>query len=164
MSHPRFQRARAFRRVPLTSGDITLNATALTAVSGSLDMSLEAQVGDQIEYGISGLLENIGQSVGLDVYTFVSSAKVTPFGAGLSASLASTQGVPGWFGTTDATLQTLTGSVIGPALVAGDITAAGQVVLTLWYAKATATARKVYANANVPLTVWAKNLGPPDPE
>lgn len=161
MAYPRHQLSRQFKKKTLTSGDITLNQTAVTNVSTALDITLDAQVGDEIEYNISGLLSNINQTVCFDVYSVVSSATVNPFGAGLSASLASTQGVQGWFQGNDGLYARLNGGAIH-TVIAGDLDTNGRITLRLQYAKVSATARTLYANTNNPLTVWAKNLGPSD--
>lgn len=160
MAYPRFQRARQFKKVVYTGGNITLNATALTELA-ALDMVLTAQVGDQIKYGISGRLDSAAVATGFDVYTIVSSARVNPFGPGLSASLGSTQGVPGWYGPTGVP-SLLTGEILGPPLAVGDL-ASGEVRMRLVVAQTAATARNLHATANVPLIVWAQNLGPADP-
>lgn len=143
-----------YDEVILTSGSLTLNQTAVTTVSASLDMTLTAITGDIVEYGISGLLSNAAQFVGFDVYTMVAGSPVNPFGPGLSASLGSTQGVSGWFAGNNADYHDVTGPVTR-ILVSGDISG-GTVTLRLRYAKTTATARTLEASANSPLKVWAK--------
>lgn len=140
-----------------TAGSLTLDQTAITDV-GVSDIALNAVAGDTIEYGIMGVVGSAATAkVGFDVYTIVAATPVNPFGAGLSASLASTQGVPGWFVTDTLNAEI---NVRGSAMytvVSGDISG-GTVTLRLRYAKANATARTFFATANVPLQVWAKNL------
>lgn len=142
-----------------TAGSLTLDQTAITDV-GVSDIVLNAVAGDTIEYGIMGVVGAAATAkVGFDVYTIVSATPVNPFGSGLSASLASTQGVMGWFVTDTLNAEiTINGSFMY-TVVSGDISN-GTVTLRLRYAKANATARTLFATANVPLQVWARNLGP----
>lgn len=164
MATPRTTPSRAYKRVAYTGGNFSLTATAITAVHATaLDIVLAAQVGDQIEYGISALYGNEAQFAGFDVYTVIAGAPVNSLGPGLSASLAAATGVSGWYMTAPASFDRLSGSVVGPALVAGDIDAKGEVTLRLYYAKSNATPQTLRANTLQPLHVFAKNIGPADP-
>lgn len=161
MSYPRFQLARSFKRAQRTSGNITLNQTAATDVDAGLDLILAAQVGDLIEYGISGRTDATASDVGFDVYTWVAGAPVSSFGPGLTTGLAAAAGVPHWYAPASA-FRSIEGPMLGPPLIAGDLSG-GLVTLRLRYAKSAATAKTLNADAATPLTVWAKNLGPADP-
>jgi hypothetical protein len=154
-----------YAEVLLTSGSLTLNATAVTAVSTSLDLTISAAAGDLVEYNISGLLDATRLDVVFDVYTLPSGSPVNPFAVGISASGASTQGVPGWeqtvaestsTGTTGASARLMGG--ISRILTSDDVSG-GSTVLRLYYAKPNTTARTLFAIANIPLKVWAKNYG-----
>lgn len=146
-----------YQRVDVTSGNIALNATAITGISAT-DITLTAASGDLIEYGVSARIESEAQHVGFDVYTVVSSTLTNPFGPGLSATLSGAGGVPGWW-TPAGIAQSLTLSgTITRTLVSGDISG-GNVTLRLCYAKVNTSARTVNATSGVPLIVWAKNLG-----
>lgn len=161
MSYGRHRASRAHKKVIYTGGNITLNVTAITALHASaLDIVLQAQVGDDIEYGFSGILDGSSAAdAAFDVYSIVSAARVNPWGAGLSASLASTKGVPHWYAQT--TNAVIGGSII-KTLVSGDLSS-GQLTVRPYFAKTSATTRTLSAGANQPLTVWAKNLGPAEP-
>lgn len=147
-----------YAEVTRVAGDITLNSTSITAVQTSLDLTLTAATGDLIEYGISGISGSEAQVVNFDVYTMVSGSSVNPFGAGLSASGGSTQGVTGWLWDNVSQNIQLTGSITR-TLVSGDIDS-GTVIMRLFYVKSSVTARTLFAQTNLPLKVWAKNLGP----
>ena len=143
--------------VTRTAGDLTLNQTAITPVSTSLDLTIAAAAGDLIEFGISGIMAAGALPVCFDVYTMPSGSTVNPFGAGLSASIATLQGVPGWEFSSENIVGRLTGGVCR-TLVSGDVSG-GSTVLRLLYAKSNATARTLFAQTNIPLKVWAKNYG-----
>lgn len=172
MSYPRFQLARAHKKIVRATGsNLSLNATAVTELAaatngpgtGGFDIVLgNAQVGDEIVFGINGCYNNdSAQSIGLDVYTMVSGAQVNPFGAGLSASLGSTLGVIGWYAEAATRMIPIVGEY-KRTLVSGDISGS-TVTLRLYYAKATSTARTIFSTANAPLQMWAQNIGPVDP-
>lgn len=151
-----------YAEVSLTSGSISLNSTSVTLVSSSLNMSLVADVGDVIGYGLSGLYGNENLSVAMDAYTVVSSSPVNPFGAGLSASLGSTLGNVSWFVAQAGTNPGWTfhvGGEITRVLTSGDISS-GTVTLGLYYAKSNTSVRTLNATSSIPLKVWAKNYGP----
>lgn len=158
----RYVMARNFKKKKLSSGNITLNQTAVTNVSIDLDIKLRANVGDVIEYGLSGSVTSANTTVGFDVYTVVSSTTVNPFGAGLSAALASTAGVPGWI-VGSSTISPISGSILRELLI-DDIESSGIVTLRLRYAQGSTDSRILRATADAPLTVWARNLGPADDE
>lgn len=148
-----------YKTATRTSGSISLTATAITNVDTGLDLTLaNVQAGDVVEYGWNALFEDNTQAVGFDVYTVVGGSPVNPFGAGLSASLASTVGVPAWFVGGQAINKT-NGIPQQRTLVSGDISA-GSVTLRLRYAKSSATARSLNATANIPLSVWARAFRP----
>lgn len=136
-----------------TAGDLSLTSTAIADIDTGLDLVLPAVAGDVIEYGISGLLDVAAQEVAFEVFTVVAGAPVNSFGPGLASPKL---GVSGWYAGTDGAYHDVTGST-SRTLVAGDISA-GTVTMRLRYVKASATARTLYANANIPLKVWAKNL------
>lgn len=138
-----------------TSGNVTLNTVGPTNVDTGLDLVLDAAIGDLVEYSISGLVTNVAQYVGFDVYTIVGGSPVNAFGPGLSASLA---GVQAWYCRAVAEDVNVRGSA-HRVLVSGDISA-GTVTLRLRYGKLNTTARALYATANNPFTVTAKVWSP----
>lgn len=163
MAQPRFRLARAFKKVRYTGGDITLNVASVTDLHASaFDLTLDARVGDVIEYAISARISAVAQAVAFDVYTIVAAARVNPFGAGLSASLAAGLGVPGWYVTNTSLILPITGPVTY-TIQSGDLDADGRVTMRPAYSKTSVTARTLFANANSPADVVAKNLGPVEP-
>jgi hypothetical protein len=141
-----------------TAGNVNINTTALTAVSTGLDVTLSAAAGDLIEYGINGVVDNGSGTFCLEVYTMPSGSPVNPFGAGLVSGLTDNkQGIPGWETLATGANVNLTGSATR-VLAGGDV-ASGATTLRLYYAKINATARLLYANADIPFKVWAKNYG-----
>lgn len=147
-----------YAEVTRTAGDLTLNATAVTAVHTSLDLTIAAASGDLVSYGASGLISAVASApTAFDVYTMPSGSSVNPFGAGLSASLASTQGIQAWGTGTISQVCHLNGEVTR-VLTSGDV-AGGVTTLRLFYAKTNTTSRTLVAQTNTPLKVWAKNHG-----
>jgi hypothetical protein len=166
MAYPRFRKARAHKFIKRATGsDLSLATTAITDLGAAtngpgaagFDIALPAQVGDILEWGFNGLLESAAVVTSFDIYTIVSSSRVNPFGAGLSASLGSTVGVLGWYAVSGRA-NNLVGSAMY-TVQAGDISA-GIVTLRPHYAATSSTARTLYCNASDPLMMWAKNLGP----
>lgn len=145
-----------YDEVTVSGGDITMNQTAITGLTG-FDMTLTAATGDRVLYGISARLESVAVIEGFDVYTMLAGSRVNPFGSGLSASLGSTAGVGGWL--TPGTAQLLLTGEVPRTLVSGDISS-GTVILRLHYAGSAVTARKIFASSNQPAKVWATVLTP----
>lgn len=168
MSYPRFRRSRAHKMASRATGTaISLNSNAIAELAaatngpgtGAFDLTLEAQVGDTLEWAFNGIAVGVaGTPTAFDVYTMVSGSRVNPFGAGLSAANASTLGVAGWFVENVARNYPIAGSVLY-VVQAGDI-ASGQVTCRPHYVQTTATAQTLHSEANVPLRMWLKNLGP----
>lgn len=161
MAQPRFQRARAFKFLHYTTGNINLTVnTNWTNVNTGLDMAIEAQVGDVLEYSINGLVDTGAGSAGLDVATIVSAAPVNSFAnAGAVTTAPPPYGVQGW-----PILASTSHEVSGSAfytVVSGDISS-GTVTVRLRYQAA--GSKTLYASTNNPLQVAVKNLGPVDPE
>lgn len=157
MAYPRFQRSRDFKRRQRTAGNVTVTAGAAD-FDTSLDIVLVAQVGDVIEYGVNGRGTMVSGSDGtFDVATIVSSAPVNYFGTGMVAG----QGVQSWYIPNSAGNFPLSGSMLY-TIVSGDLSA-GTVTLRFRRFGGGAGASVVLANATTPFTVWAKNLGPQDP-
>lgn len=155
MPYPHYLRARSHKRVVRTSGDIPfvgLYTDGFIAVDPGLDITLDALVGDVIEYGISGFVGSEGVDLMLDVGTYVSEAVVTRTG--------STYGAMGWYSVGNV-FRGLTGSV-WHTLSAGDIFA-NTVTLRLLGGTGTAMARTIRASTDEPFTVFARNIGPADP-
>lgn len=153
---------KAYAQAIRTAGNLTLNQTAVTAASTSLDLTIAAASGDLIEYGISALLSTESTVVCFDVYTMPSGSPANPFGVGLANGLSDNkQGIPGW------EIQPPSGAILDyprisgsytKVLVSGDV-ASGSTVLRLYYAKVNTTARTLFASADIALKVWAKNYG-----
>lgn len=166
MSYPRFQRSRSLKLIKRATGtDLSLNATAITELAaatngpgtGGFDLALEAQTGDVLEWGFNAQWGNQNVVTALDVYTMVSGTRTNPFGAGLSASVASTAGVMGWQAA-QAAFAPLVGSALY-VVQAGDVSS-GVVTCRPYFAQASATAKTLFSSANFPLQMWFRNLGP----
>lgn len=134
--------------VEVTSGNITLDATAITGLA-AFDLTLTAAAGDILVVEPNCKLNTVAQSVAFDVYTMVSGSRVNPVGVGLSASLASTLGVAAWVISSGDTSGPMLQGAYRYTLQAGDIDA-GAVTVRLHYAKSTTTARTMFADANTP--------------
>lgn len=167
MSRGRFAQARAFKRIRRASGtDMSLTATTWSEIAaatngpgtGGFDFVLAAEAGDLCEVGINGLLSNSASDCYLDIATIVGGAVVTYF----SELTGTHAGLPGWQ-VLGGAYNYLSGAVLGPALVAGDLVGGASVTLRPMYRLASATAKTLYSAAANPLTLWAKNLGPADP-
>ncbi len=161
MAYPRYQRARDFKRARRTAGNVTIS-TSLANVDTALDISLAAQVGDYIEYGVLAHITLInGSDAAFDVATIVSGSVVNYFGG---STLAVGNG-PWYFGPPSGAGTSIplmmSGSMLYP-LVAADISA-GTVTLRLRCIGGGSGAVSLKASSTEPLTVWAKNLGPADP-
>lgn len=145
--------------VVVTSGDISLAATAVTDIT-AFDLTLQGAVaGDVVNVYPSWRMEAVAQFVGFDIYTMVSGTPTNPFGGGLSASLGSTNGITGWFCSAQANSLPVTGQATR-TLVSGDIVS-GAVTIRLRYAKTTSTARKLLASTNDVARLSAELWRPP---
>lgn len=171
MAHPRYRLSRAHRKIERTTGNITLNGAATTVWeevaaesggpgTGLFDITLEAQVGDDIEVGMSSLLGTEAVTIYLDVAFIVSAAAVGYVG-GTGASGDS--GIQSWRGD-GGLFQKLSGGDI-KTVTSPLITTTGHIVLRPMFRVGTsATARTLYATTVNPFRWWVKNLGPADPE
>lgn len=159
MAYPRFQRARDFKFANHTSGHIILNSVSWANVDTLLDMVLVAQSGDVIEYGISSGFSNENTNACLDVATVVSGSVVNTFSKQGPESPTS-EGIQAWRGI-NSQYDIIGGSVMYQ-LQAGDISS-GTVTLRLRYKTLAATNKTIYGADDSRLCVWAKNLGPRDP-
>lgn len=148
---------KSYAEVVRTAGDLTLSSTTVAAVNTGLDLTISAASGDLIEYGISGLMAGSSGAICFDVYTMPSGSTVNPFGVGLNTGTG-LQGVPGWETVGDSQVARINGGMTR-RLVSGDV-ASGSTVLRLFYYRAGAAARTLYAGTTIPLKVWAKNYGP----
>lgn len=143
-----------------TAGDVSLNTASITEVNSGLRLTLPAAVGDVLEFGIDAQLDSTAQFVGFDVYTMPGGTRTNPFGPGLSANLSTLVGVVGWEASNAAAARMISGSVTR-TVVSGDLDAGSPntVTASLHFAKVNATARALFAQTNIPLKVWMKNLG-----
>lgn len=143
----------------VTSGDITLNSTAIADLSATQLTLSGAVSGDVVYFGLSAYVSAAAQFKGFDVYTYPSGSRTNAFGVGVSASLASTQGQPGWLLRNVSEEIELAG-VVRKVLVSGDISG-GTVVVGMAYAGTSSTSRTLRANANTSLNVFAQLWRPP---
>ena len=161
MGYPAFQRARAHKFARRTAGDVTVASNAYAAIDTTLDITLEAQAGDTLEFSVSSLWDAGATNPttlwsALDVATIVSSAVVNYCSGAGSTGL----GILGWF-VSPGSLVPSTG-VHQYTVVAGDI-ADGRVTVRLLAKNSLVENRVARAAATQPLQFTAKNLGPQDP-
>jgi hypothetical protein len=145
-----------FGRAVRTAGNLTLNSTSWANVDTGLDIALTASVGDFIECGLSAFLAGESVNTGFDVATIVSASPVNYLGA---SGGGSDYGAQAWLAPDSGHPTAVGGSIIGPALVSGDISG-GTVTLRLRYRTGAASNRTLSATSTQPLHWWAKNIGP----
>lgn len=163
MPYPRFMRARSFKYATRSSGDVVITTSTWANIDTGLDLTLNVQVGDVIEVGLSGrwLYNSSNAFAALDAATLVAGAPVN-YVAG-SAETNVGEGAMAWFGeNAGGTISSPVGGSVMYAVQAGDI-ASGKVTLRLRGRLLTGTTRTLLANTTEKLHWWAKNLGPVDP-
>lgn len=138
-----------------STGDITLNTTGWQNVDTALDLTLVgAQVGDEIEYLPSFLVQAPNNALAFDACTLVGGTPVNYFG---TAGGAPDNGLLAWYAVGNVAV-----SVGGSGLYtvqAGDISG-GNVTVRLRVRPANTTSRAISASAATPLRVAAKLLRP----
>lgn len=172
MAYPRFQRARAHRFIRRGTGtNMALANNAGTYVdfggvtngpgAAGFDMTIEAQIGDVLEYTPNFLAGNEAVITTWDIATIVSAAVVNWFSSGTSTHPTS-NGLIGWYASGSGQYFNIT----GPAwytVQAGDIDANGRVTVRP-YVLSTGV-RTIYTDGSSGfLLLSVKNLGPADPE
>lgn len=164
MSNPRFQLSRGHKIVRRSSGNITINGTTWANLDTGLDITLAAQIGDDIQVGINGRWENGGTGTNalLDVATLVSGSVVNYFGGAVETNTG--EGIPGWSSGEQGGVNYNTdiGAPRHRTLVSGDISS-NTVTLRLRCKTAAAQNRVLRADSGLPLEFWARNIGPADP-
>ena len=139
-----------------TTGNITMNNTAWTNLSGPADLVLACDVDDVIEVQASCIVSNENVEVYFDAVTVVSGSPVNSVGTG-TAPTASSRGVVGWQGWPNQYSNLTGGSYY--KLVSGDISA-GTVTLRLRFRTASAVNKVIFGNASYPMNFMARNHGP----
>jgi hypothetical protein len=168
VSYPRFQAARAFKKVRRATGtnmalaNVGTTWTDLaTATNGpgaaGFDLTLSAQVGDEIEVCPSWGTGAEAFIPYFDVATVVSAAIVNAISSGVAPS-TSGFGVYAWAGFNGANGRSTGGHLY--TVQAGDL-ASGLITLRPIY-RCTGV-KTVYSDATLPFMFYAKNLGPADP-
>lgn len=165
MAYPRFRLARAFRYKTLASATTTtFTTTTPVQIDATLDLVLEAQVGDVIECGISAYWppSTVAYYGTLDVQAVQSgiywSSETTTADAG---------GVPAWQSSSTPTGSSVSSSARGSVMrqiVASDIDANGRVTMRPMGFLSAAGSRALTVSTATRFHFWVKNLGPPDPE
>lgn len=160
MAYPRFRKARNFKFIKRTSGDIT--KTSVTNWADFLtdsDLTLPASVGDVLLYDINGLADSTNIALIMDVATLVSSAPVNSFGGGGATSGATGDGVLAWLldiGTTRRIGGAAWYTVQAADIVSGKVTCRTR-------CRTGGGTRVVSSTANDPLFLFLENLGPVSP-
>lgn len=153
MASPRFRLGRAHKKATRTAGNITLNSTSWTAVNSGLDITLAAQVGDDLEFLFDADVETASPTAFFTVGTLVSAAIVNQAGS-------ANYGPSGW--AARASQEERKNCKYIYTVVSGDLSG-GTVTCRLLYKTSTATNRTLYADTDTPLLFAVKNLGPADP-
>ncbi len=162
MSYPRFQRSRDFKKALRTAGNVTIGTSVINVDTG-LDMTLVAEAGDVIEYGINASVATAPGSDGsTTVATLVAGSPVNYFGG--AGTLAVGVCPSGWY-TPNINVSGMVLPFGGPVLytlVSGDISA-GTVTLRLRAIGGGGGACAIRSTSSSPMNVYARNLGPLDP-
>lgn len=134
-----------------TGGDITLNNTTLTAVTGPTDLTIAAASGDLVMVGVSARPNNTtAQSIAFDFATIVSASPVNY----VSAASGTPINIPvPWF--LGAGEQSAVGGTFPYVVQSGDISG-GNVVFRLYFR--TSGSRVISAQSTIPLVTFAVNL------
>ena len=143
-----------------TSGNITVTSTTWVDLDTGLDLTLTGVLAnDEVEVGLSGIwaADGAGFQGLINAVSLVSSSPVNGWGEE-GAEAASGQGVSAWFGSSFNIHSSIGGSVI-KTIVSGDLES-GTLTIRFRTRLAGSDTRNLLANANNPLQVWAKNLGP----
>ncbi len=134
-----------------TGGDITLNNTTLTAVTGPTDLVVAAASGDCLMVGMSARpVTTTAQSIAFDFATIVSAAPVNYVFAGSGTPI----NIPVAWYIGPSEVSSVNGGF--PYIVqAGDISG-GNVTLRLYFRSS--GSRVIEADAAAPLVTWVHNL------
>lgn len=158
MAYPRFIQSRSFKYINKVDGNLTLNSTSWVAVNGtSFDVELNAQANDVIEFSLSGSTAAEATELYLDVATIISGSPNNWFVGDGSTAVS----VPAWFGENGAV--TYFGGSYMYELTGSDITTDNTVLLRLMYRTGSAVSKVLRASGTAPFQLFAKNLGPVDP-
>ena len=142
-----------------TAGNITLNNTSWTDVSGPADLSVSASTGDLIEVGISCLWGSEALESYLDFATRVGGSAVNYVSGGTAG--ASNRGVVGWqsfMGPAGGGMNVASVGSIIYAVQAGDISG-GTVTLRLRFRTSSASNKTLFATSDIPLHLFVTNYG-----
>lgn len=162
MTTPRFLPSQAHKKFTRTDGNLTLNSGSwadLPTIGTSFDITLEAQVGDDIEAGINARFGSEAFFAALDVVTIVSAAYVSSFST--QSTSRPSAGAGAWRGISGSQVEA-SGSLLY-TVTSGDLNADGTITLRVQYSEAAAGNKTLYAGTAVaPFQFWAKNIGPAD--
>lgn len=161
MPYPDYTLARAFKFATRTAGHVTFNTTLPVAFDVATDITLEAEVDDVIELAVNGSWAGTGTTnYGvLDVASMVGGVAVNWWGTGVGGA---NYGVVAWM-SANSNVDKVMGGPTWKKIVAGDLTAAGQVSMRLHGWVTTAGSKQVFSDATLPFKWCAKNIGPVDP-
>lgn len=160
MPYPRFQRARTHKFAVRSTGDIPVVTTTFAALDATLlDLTLDAAIGDVIEIGLSASASHLtsGGLIAFDVGTISSTGAIVNRISGAS------EGVSAWRENraTGGEIAAISGSVFYSV---GATDLVGTFITLRLLARTGSGTMNVHADgATRRLQVWAKNLGPVDP-
>lgn len=154
MPYPQFRRSRSFKFITYTGGNVAFGV-AISDFATATDLTLDAQIGDVVEVGISAAWSNEAQAGYLDVATIVSNAVVNYYGTLAMPGI----GISAWYGV-QSSYSNIGGSFMR-TLASADVSA--NTVTVRLRGKATGASKTLLATASDPVHFWAKNLGPVQP-
>jgi hypothetical protein len=156
MGYPRHQRARDFKFIDRRAGNLTTTSTTYVDLSTPLDLTLTAQTGDTIEYGLNASVQNTGSGnvISIEVFSLVSAAVVNGFSGVTDGSWRTNN-------FNAATFLLVAGSVLYN-VVSGDLSA-GTITARLQWKTSAGTATLYGDGTNRRAHFYMKNLGPQDP-
>jgi hypothetical protein len=138
--------------VQVTSGDISLNFTAITDLTATQINLPDIQEGDIVLFEASAVVGAGNSTKTFDAYIFIAGTRTNPFSVGVSASNASVAGHPGWFVASNS--GNTAGNLTGQAryvITADDLDGSGGITVGLVTAGSNSTSRTLSANSNRPL-------------
>lgn len=148
-----------------TSGDTTLTtptANAWADVDSGLDIVLpDCYAGDYVMVGLSFAVDDTAPSVGFDVHSMVGGSAVNSWGydaAVVEGADATRDGHGAWYCVASDFVNL--GGSLQKMLVAGDLSGTNLTLRLRYKPSANTPDRLVFSSLDIPLSWWARNLGP----
>lgn len=136
-------------------GNIVVSNTTWAALSPTLDLTVQAAVGDWVEFSVLGQWGATGPWALLDAATMVSGGIVHYLSTGTST--AASAGIVAWRGVNDTVVAF--GGTAQYQVQAGDLDASGNLTIRLFVNLLYAGSRTLYSNSNEPFLCSLRNSG-----